>query len=517
MEWVAALLVGILIGGIGLFLFLKMTSNKTILNAQRDAKNIIAAAEKEVDTLKKETLIEAQEEIYEQKQKIEQEYEKKRSNLTQVERNLDQKEIDVDRKGELISKKEREVLFLEKQLKDKEDYVKEKSQELNRLITQEIQKLEEISGYTREEAKNILLQDMENQAREEGLRIAHSLLEQTRLEANRRAREIVVQAIQQISAEQSVEATVSVVTLPNDDMKGRIIGREGRNIRAFELITGIDVIIDDTPEVVVLSSYNSYRREIAKKALEKLISDGRIHPARIEEVVEKTTQEMKESLAEIGEQALLDLGIHGVSQELTEILGKLKYRTSYGQNVLSHCKEVAYLCGIMAAELGLDVKLAKRAGIMHDIGKGLESYSEADHASLGAELLKKFNENPIVVNAAECHHDYREVVSPITLLVASADTISGSRPGARRESLESFIKRMHSLEDIAREFNGVEKSYAIQAGREVRVIVETTKVDDAQAKELARQIAKKIQMNVEFPGQIKVTVIREYRAYSYAT
>lgn len=517
MEWVAALLVGILIGGIGLLVFLKMTSNKTILNAQRDAKNIIAAAEKEADTLKKEKLIELQEETYEQKQKLEQEYEKKRVNLTQIERNLDQKEIDVDRKGEFISKKEREVLLFEKQLKEKEKYVKEKSEELNRLITQEIQKLEEISGYTREEAKKVLLQDMENQAREEGLRIAHNLLEQARLEANRKAREIVVQAIQQISAEQSVEATVSVITLPNDDMKGRIIGREGRNIRAFELITGVDVIIDDTPEVVVLSSYNSYRREIAKKALEKLISDGRIHPARIEEVVEKTGQEMKESLAEIGEQALLELGIHGVAPELTEILGKLKYRTSYGQNVLNHCKEVAYLCGIMAAELDLDVKLAKRAGIMHDIGKGLESYSEADHASLGGELLRKFNENPAVINAAECHHDYREVVSPITLLVASADKISGSRPGARRESLESFIKRMHSLEDIARQFNGVEKSYAIQAGREVRVIVETAKIDDAQAKELAREIAKKIQMNIEFPGQIKVTVIREYRAYSYAT
>jgi len=517
MEWVVALLVGILVGGSGLFFFLKMTSNKTILNAQKDAKNIVAAAEKEVDTLKKEKLIEAQEEIYEQKQKLEQEYEKKRSHLGNTERELDQKEIDIDRKGEFISKKEKEVLSLEKHLKDKETYIKQKTEELNKLITEEIQKLEEISGLTREEAKQVLLKDMENEAREEGVRIAHKLLEQTRLEANRKAREIVVQAIQQISAEQSVEATVSVITLPNDDMKGRIIGREGRNIRAFELITGVDVIIDDTPEVVVLSSYNSYRREIAKKALEKLISDGRIHPARIEEVVEKTTQEMKESLNEIGEQALLDLGVHGVAPELTEILGKLKYRTSYGQNVLNHCKEVAYLCGIMAAELELDVKLAKRAGILHDIGKGLESYSEADHASLGGELLRKYNENPVVVNAAESHHDDREIISPITILVAAADSISGSRPGARRESLESFIKRMHNLEDIARGFDGIQKSYAIQAGREIRVIVETQKVDDSQARELAREIAKKVQMNIEFPGQIKVTVIREYRAYSYAT
>jgi ribonuclease Y len=517
MEWVVVLLVGILVGGSGLFLYLRMTSNKTILNAKRDARNIIDDAGKEADTLKKEKLIEAQEEIYEQKQDLEQDFEKKRNQLVRTERELDQKEIDIDRKGEFISKKEKEVSGLEKHLKEKESYIKQKTEELNRLITEEIQKLEEISGLTREEAKQILLKDLEEEAREEGLRIAHNLLEQTRLEANRKAREIVVQSIQQIAAEQSVEATVSVITLPNDDMKGRIIGREGRNIRAFELITGVDVIIDDTPEVVVLSSYNSYRREIARKALEKLIFDGRIHPARIEEVVEKTEQEMKESLVEIGEQALLELGIHGVSTEITEVLGKLKYRTSYGQNVLNHCKEVAYLCGIMAAELDLDIRLAKRAGILHDIGKGLESHTESDHASLGADFLRKFNESPVVVNAAAAHHDNREILSPLTILVAAADKISGSRPGARRESLESFIQRMHNLEDIAKEFSGVNKTYAIQAGREVRIIVETQNVDDVQARELAREIAKRIQINVEFPGQIKVTVIREYRAFSYAT
>lgn len=517
MEWVVALLLGIVVGGGGVFLYLKTTSNNSLLNAQKTAQKIIADSDKEAETLKKEKLIEAQEEIYEHKQRLEQEYAHLQQQLKKVQSELDDREMDVDRKVEMVNKKEREIQQFERKLKEKEVYVQEKSVELNRLVTEEIHKLEELSGLTREEAKNLLLKDMEAEAREEGGKITQNILDQARVEANRRAREIVVQAIQQISAEQSVEATVSVVTLPNDDMKGRIIGREGRNIRAFELITGVDVIIDDTPEIVVLSSYNSYRREIAKLALEKLITDGRIHPARIEEVMEKTAAEMKESLREIGEQTLLDLGIHGVAPELVEILGKLKYRTSYGQNVLNHCKEVAHLAGIMAAELGLDARLAKRAGILHDIGKGVDVHSESNHALLGGDILRKYNEHPVVINAAEAHHEDREPTSPITLLVAAADHISGSRPGARRESLESFITRMHQLEEIASDCEGVEKSYAIQAGREVRVIVETNKVDDNKARDMARDIAKKIQMSIEFPGQIKVSVIREFRAHSYAT
>ena len=513
MEWVVALLLGMMVGGGGVFLYLKTTSNTSLLNAQKTAQKIIADSEKEAETLKKEKLIEAQEEIFDHKQRLEQEYDNRQQQMKKVEAELDEREMEVDSKVEMVSKKEREIQLFERKLKEKETYVQEKSAELNRLVTEELHKLEELSGLTREEAKNLLLKDMEAEARDEGGKITQNILEQARVEANRRAREIVVQAIQQISAEQSVEATVSVVTLPNDDMKGRIIGREGRNIRAFELITGVDVIIDDTPEIVVLSSYNSYRREIAKMALEKLITDGRIHPARIEEVMEKTAAEMKESLREIGEQTLLDLGIHGVAPELVEILGKLKYRTSYGQNVLNHCKEVAHLAGIMAAELGLDARLAKRAGILHDIGKGVDVHTESNHALLGGEILRKYNEHPVVINAAEAHHDDREPTSPITLLVAAADHISGSRPGARRESLESFITRMHQLEEIAQDCEGVEKSYAIQAGREVRVIVETNKVDDNKA----RDIAKKIQMSIEFPGQIKVSVIREFRAHSYAT
>ena len=432
MEWVVALLLGMMVGGGGVFLYLKTTSNTSLLNAQKTAQKIIADSEKEAETLKKEKLIEAQEEIFDHKQRLEQEYDNRQQQMKKVEAELDEREMEVDSKVEMVSKKEREIQLFERKLKEKETYVQEKSAELNRLVTEELHKLEELSGLTREEAKNLLLKDMEAEARDEGGKITQNILEQARVEANRRAREIVVQAIQQISAEQSVEATVSVVTLPNDDMKGRIIGREGRNIRAFELITGVDVIIDDTPEIVVLSSYNSYRREIAKMALEKLITDGRIHPARIEEVMEKTAAEMKESLREIGEQTLLDLGIHGVAPELVEILGKLKYRTSYGQNVLNHCKEVAHLAGIMAAELGLDARLAKRAGILHDIGKGVDVHTESNHALLGGEILRKYNEHPVVINAAEAHHDDREPTSPITLLVAAADHISGSRPGARR-------------------------------------------------------------------------------------
>lgn len=517
MEWIAFFLAGLLLGAGGIYFFLKLGFKKAILNAQQEANKIIEDAKDEAESLKKEKIIEAQEELLEHRQQVERELQQRQNEISRLERELDKKEIEVDRKVEMVSKKEKDLEQWERQLSEKESYIARKTQELNDLITQEIQKLEEVSGLTREEAKQLLLQDMEEEAKAEGMRLAHQILDRTKLEANRKAREIIVQAIQQIAAEQSVEATVSVVQLPNDDMKGRIIGREGRNIRAFELETGVDVIIDDTPEIVVLSSFNSYRREIAKRALEKLISDGRIHPARIEEVVQKTEEEMKESLREIGEQALLEIGVHAVPPELVELLGKLKYRTSYGQNVLTHCMEVAHLCGLMASELGLEVHLAKRAGLFHDIGKALDSFVEADHASLGADLLRKFNENPVVINAAEAHHVEEQASNPYTLLVAAADVLSGSRPGARRETLETFLKRMSHLEEIAQTFEGVQNAYAIQAGREVRVIVETDKVDDVAARELARQIAKKIKEDMEFAAQIKVTVIREYRAFDYAT
>lgn len=512
-----AFIAGIILGGAGIYLYLKTTSNKVLLNAQQQAESILQDAQKEVEALKKEKLIEAEDEIYELKQKLEADFEKKLESLKEVEQNLDLKELDIDRKAEIVGKKEAELLKLEEQFKQNEQRLKEKEALLNQQLAEQARKLEEISGLTREQAKELIISEMRNAAEEEGQRIAYNIIEKAQSEAKRKAQEIVVQAIQQIAAQQSVESTVSIVELPNDDMKGRIIGREGRNIRAFELTTGVDVIIDDTPDIVVLSSFNSYRREIAKRCLEKLIQDGRIHPARIEEVKEKTEEEMRESIREIGEQTLLELGIHGVAPELAEILGKLQYRTSYGQNVLQHSIEVAHLCGIIASELGLDARLARRAGIMHDIGKGLDNHTDMNHAKLGAELLRKYNEPEYVVNAAEAHHNERDATNIYTILVMACDEISANRPGARRETLEQFLKRMEQLEAIASRFEGVDKAYAIQAGREIRVIVEPTAIDDTKAKELAREIAKEIQLNVEFPGQIKVTVIREYRAYNFAT
>lgn len=514
---IIAFFAGLLIGASVLFLFLRFSSMKKLLKAQATASEIVSDAETEAETIKKEKLIQADEQIFEKKLQHEKEMEEKLSRLKELERRLDQTEIDIDRKAEIVEKKEKEVHQQEKRIQEKEQYIERKTGELNELLSKEIQKLEEISALSREEAKEILLKDMQAEAEKEGVKIAQSVINNARLEAKRKARDILVQAIQQISPDQSVEATISVINLPSDDMKGRIIGREGRNIRSFELVTGVDVIIDDTPEIVVLSCYDSYRREIACQALEKLISDGRIHPARIEEVYAKTSLEMKESLKEIGEQALLELGIHGVHADITELLGKLQYRLSQGQNLLSHSIEVARLAGIMAAELELEVPLAKRAGMLHDIGKALDNYTESDHATLGAELLRKYNENEKVINAVEFHHSEAKATSPITLLVAAANTISGRRPGARRESLESFIKRMKHFEELSESFQGVKKSYALQAGRELRIIVDTEEIDDNRARELARAIAKKVLEEIEVSSPVKVTVIREYRSYDYAT
>lgn len=517
MNWIVALLLGALSGALIMFFYLYFSSKEKLLRAQKQAREILSDAQKDAETIKKEKIIEAEEAIYQKKQQSEKEIDQKRIHLKNLETQIDQKEIDVDRKAEIVEKKEKETALQEKKNRETEIYIQQKSQELKDLVSEEVRKLEQISGLTREEAKQTLLKDMEGEAQEEGSKLMMNILESSKLEAKRKAREITIQAIQQVAYEQSVESTISVITLPSDDMKGRIIGREGRNIRAFELITGVDVIIDDTPEVVVLSCYDSYRREIARLALEKLISDGRIHPARIEEVVEKTTQEMKESLKEAGEQALLELGIHGVPPEITEMLGRLKYRTSYGQNLLNHSIEASHLCGIMAAELGLDVQIAKRAGILHDIGKALENYSEGNHADQGADLLRKFNEGPNIINAVQFHHDIDKASSPYTVLVSAADTISGNRPGARRESLESFIQRMQSLEELAEKFEGVNKAYSIQTGKELRVIVETDKIDDNRARQLSRDIAKRIQEEIDGIGSVKVTVIREYRAFEYAT
>jgi ribonuclease Y len=394
--------------------------------------------------------------------------------------------------------------------------VVQKENSLNKMLEEEKVKLEKIAMMTAEEAKKMLMENMVEEAKHEVAPLIKEIKEKAKQQAIREAKEIIISAIQRTAADHSVETTVSVVNLPAEDMKGRIIGKEGRNIRAFETATGVDVIIDDTPEAVILSGFDPLRREIAKLALEKLIVDGRIHPTRIEELVEKSRKEMEDKLAEIGEQACLEVGVHNVHPEIMKLLGRLQYRTSYGQNVLQHCKEVALLSGLMAGELGFDGALAKRAGLLHDIGKSIDRYTEGTHTAIGVEVAKKYHENPIVINGIAAHHEDVEPISPISVLVAAADAISGARPGARRETLEAYVKRLQKLEEVGNSFNGVAKTYAIQAGREIRVIVEPDRIDDAMSVVLASDIAKKIQEEMEYPGVIKVTVLREFRAVDFA-
>jgi ribonuclease Y len=392
----------------------------------------------------------------------------------------------------------------------------QKTQQLNSLIEEQTHRLEKIAGLTQEEAKKMLIENLISEAKTEAAQIIKQIRDEAKAEAKKEAQKIIVQAIQRSAADHSVETTVSVIQIQNEEMKGRIIGKEGRNIRAFEAATGVDVIVDDTPEAVILSAFDPFRREVAKVALERLIADGRIHPARIEEVVEKVKMDLEDQIIEDGENTLIELGIHGMHPELVRLIGKMKYRQSYGQNLLQHSKETAVLAGIMAAELGLDPILAKRGAILHDIGKVLDKNTEGPHALLGAEVAKKYNEHPIVVNAIASHHEDVEMEHPIAAIVQAADAISGARPGARREPLESYVKRLEKLESLAKSFEGVAKTYAIQAGREVRVVVEHEKIDDVSAEKLAQEIAARIQEEMEFPGQIKVVVIREVRKIAYA-
>ncbi|MCI0512928.1 ribonuclease Y [candidate division KSB1 bacterium] len=505
----------VLIFMVGWILSRKIGQGK-IKNAEKAAQKIVTDAQREADTLKKEKVLEAKDELFKLKQNFDNEMKSRRNELQKVEKLLTNRELNMDRKVDLLNKKERELRNLEKVIKDKERLISKKDSDLDRLITEQNQKLEKISGISNEEAKKILMDNLITKAKQEAAQNIKEIKDKARQNANREAREIIIQAIQRTAADHSVETTVSVVNLPNDEMKGRIIGREGRNIRAFETATGIEVIVDDTPEAVILSGFDPYRREIAKIALEKLIGDGRIHPARIEEVVDKGRQEMEERIIEEGEKALLDCGVHDVHPELVKLIGKLKYRTSYGQNVLQHSIEVAFLSGLMAAELQLDSVLAKRAGLLHDIGKAIDKDTEGTHTTIGTELARKYGEGDIIQNAIASHHEDVTMISPISVLVQAADAISGSRPGARRETLENYVKRLQRLESLAESFSGVSKTYAIQAGREVRVMVEHEKIDDALAEQLASDIAQKIQSEMEYPGQIKVTVIREYRAVDYA-
>jgi ribonuclease Y len=488
----------------------------SIERAKEESERIIQDAQKEAKNLKKEKLLEVKDEWLRKKQEFDNEVNTRRQKLQNYEKQLDKREEGLERKLEFVKVREKELQEIEESLRIKQEQVERKNQKLEALLKEQNTRLEKIAQLTEEEAKQMLIENMKEQAKTEAQQYVREIRDQAKAEARKEAQKIVVSAIQRTAVDHSVETTISVVQIQSDDMKGRIIGREGRNIRAFEAATGIDVIVDDTPEAVILSGFDQYRREIARIALERLIADGRIHPARIEEVVEKVKEELEDEIYKEGENTIIQLGIHGVHPELIKHIGKMKYRSSYGQNLLQHSIEVAYLTGFMAAELGLDVKLAKRAGLLHDIGKTVDKSVEGPHALLGAELAKKFKEHPAVVNAIASHHEDVEMETAIAPLVQAADAISGARPGARRESLESYVARLQNLENLANSFDGVAKTYAIQAGREIRVVVEPDKIDDEFSDQLAYDIAQKIQDELEYPGQIKVTVIREVRKIAYA-
>jgi ribonuclease Y len=508
---VAGFLVGFLIT---YFIGNNLKKNK-VAEAEAAAKNIIKDAENEAKNIKKEKILEAKEEWHKRKQEFDRDIQKRNSKLQQQEKQIQKREEGIENKLDLILKKEKKIQAFEEDLLAKERVVEQKHKDADKLIDEQNKRLEQVAGLSREDAKNILMENMLNEARQTASHKIRLIREEAKSKAQREAQNIVVQAIQRTASDHSTETTVSVVNLESDEMKGRIIGREGRNIRAFEAATGIDLIIDDTPEAVVISGFDPFRREIAKLSLEKLMLDGRIHPTRIEEVVNKTEKELLEELARIGENTIMELGITNMHPELLKYVGKMKFRSSYGQNLLHHSIEVAHLCGIMAAELGLDVHLAKRSGLLHDIGKCVEKDAQP-HALIGYDLTKKFKEKQIVCNAVGAHHEDIEMETPIAVLVQSADSISGARPGARRESLENYVKRLQKLEDIALSYEGVAKTFAIQAGREIRVIVEPEKVDDILADSTAENIAKQIEGDMEYPGQIKVTVVRERRSVALA-
>jgi ribonuclease Y len=494
----------------------KKVSETKVLNAEKLAEKIVREAQKEAETRKKSAVLEAKDEWYKAKASFEKESQSQRQQFQALERRLGERESSLNRRADVLERKERDLRRLERDTLTKEKAIEERNRELAELIREQNSRLEKIAGLSSEEAKQLLMSNLESEARHEAARLLSEIKENAVKEADKEVRKILTLAIQRCAAEHVVESTVSVVSLPNDEMKGRIIGREGRNIRAFETVTGIDVIIDDTPEAVILSGFDPIRREVARISLEKLINDGRIHPGRIEEVVTKIQKEMDEQIRETGERTCLEVGIHGLHGELVRLLGRLRYRTSYGQNVLEHSKEVAFLAGVMASELGLDATVAKRAGLLHDIGKAADHEVEGTHAQIGREIVVKYGEAPVVVEAVGSHHDDPNPDSLMAVLVQAADAVSGARPGARRETLETYVKRLEKLEHIADSFPGVVKSYAIQAGREIRIMVEHKEVDDAKASLLASDIARKIERELEYPGQIKIIVIRETRAVDYA-
>jgi len=513
--WVAILLIVIAIAITALVVwnaaisYRKKVVEAKIGTAEEKAREIIDEAMKTAETKKREGLLEVKEEALKNKNELERESKERRNELQKYEKRVLAKEEALDRKSDALERKE-------SQLASKEDKLNKMRVEVEALNEQRVQELERISGLTSEQAKEYLLKTVEDEVKHETAMLVKDLENKAKEEASKKAKDYVVTAIQKCAADHVAETTISVVPLPNDEMKGRIIGREGRNIRTLETMTGIDLIIDDTPEAVILSSFDPIRREVARIALEKLIVDGRIHPARIEEMVEKAQKEVETMIREEGEAATLEVGVHGIHPELVRLLGKMKFRTSYGQNALKHSIEVAQLSGLLAAEIGVDVRLAKRAGLLHDIGKSVDHEMEGSHIQIGVDLCKKYKESAIVINAVESHHGDTEPTSLIACLVQAADTISAARPGARRETLETYTNRLKQLEDIANQFKGVDKSFAIQAGREIRVMVVPEHVTDADMILMARDIAKQIEAELEYPGQIKVNVIRESRVTEYA-
>ncbi len=504
-AFLVALVIGVLVGAA----YRKKVAEAKIGSAEAQAKKIVEEGEKLAETKKKEALLEAKEEILKHKNESERELKERRKEISKMENRVAAREETLDRKIENLDKKEE---TLNKKIKENT----ERGEELDKMKNAELELLQKISGYSAQEAKAELLNRIEEEVKHEAAMKIVEIESQLKDEADQKAREIVALAIQRCAADHVSETTVSVVTLPNDDMKGRIIGREGRNIRTIETMTGVDLIIDDTPEAITLSCFDPVRREVARIALEKLISDGRIHPARIEEMVEKAKKEVDAAIKQAGDKAIFETGIHGIAPELVRLLGRLRYRTSYGQNVLTHSIEVAFLSGIIADELGVDSTLAKRAGLLHDIGKALTSELEGSHVQLGIDIAKKHKENKDVLHAIEAHHGDVEPRTIVAMIVQAADAISAARPGARREDLENYIKRLQKLEEIATSFDGVEKSFAIQAGREIRIMVKPEEVNDDQMVLVARDIVKKIEAELEYPGQIKINVIRESRAVDYA-
>ena len=506
---VATFLISIAIGIVVGMTIRKKIAESKIGSAEQEAKRVIDLAKVEAENMKKEEIFKAKEEIMNSRKELDQEIKERRSEVQKQESRMIQKEENLDRRSENLEKKERDL--------DKEyQSLEHQKEEANKVYEKQVEELQRIASLSKDEAREYLLNEMDKEITTEKAKIIRELNQKAKEEANKNAKEIISYAVQKCAADHTSETTVSIVSLPSDEMKGRIIGREGRNIKALETLTGIDLIIDDTPEAVILSGFDPLRREVARIALEKLIDDGRIHPAKIEEMVEKAKEELNTIIKEEGERAALETGVNNLHPDIIRLLGKLKYRTSYGQNVLSHSIEVSNLARIMAEELGLDAKRARRAGLLHDIGKALDHDMEGTHVEIGVEVLKKYKENPLVVNAVEAHHGDVEPQTLEAVLVQAADAISASRPGARRETLEAYIKRLQNLEEIADSFDGVEKSFAIQAGREVRIIVKPDKINDDQMTILARDVAKKVENEMDYPGQIKVNVIRETRTVEYA-